>query len=85
MEHLLDGHDVIIVSTSGLEIAGPIGVMLGATDVIAMRLEVADGRYAGSVAFYAYGVAKADHARTLAGVVGGRPTVTPWHESGTID
>ena len=39
--HQQDGHDVIIVSTSGQEIAGPIGAMLGATDVIATRLEVA--------------------------------------------
>ena len=46
---------MIIVSTSGLEIAGPIGAMLGATEVIATRLEVADGRYTGGVAFYAYG------------------------------
>jgi HAD superfamily hydrolase (TIGR01490 family) len=64
--HLRDGHDVIIVSTSGQEIAGPIGAMLGATEVIATRLEVADGRYTGSVAFYAYGQAKADHVSTLA-------------------
>jgi phosphoserine phosphatase len=40
--------------------------MLGATDVIATRLEVADGRYTGTVAFCAYGQAKADHATTLA-------------------
>jgi HAD superfamily hydrolase (TIGR01490 family) len=64
--HLQDGHDVIIVSTSGQEIAGPIGAMLGATEVIATRLEVANGRYTGSVAFYAYGQAKADHVSALA-------------------
>ncbi len=64
--HQQDGHDVIIVSTSGAEIVGPIGVMLGATDVIATRLTVADGRYTGSVDFYAYGQAKADHVSALA-------------------
>jgi HAD superfamily hydrolase (TIGR01490 family) len=64
--HLRDGHDVIIVSTSGQEIVGPIGALLGATAVIATRLEVADGKYTGSVVFYAYGQAKADHARELA-------------------
>jgi HAD superfamily hydrolase (TIGR01490 family) len=64
--HRRDGHDVIIVSTSGQEIAGPIGAMLGATTVIATRLEIADGRYTGSVDFYAYGQAKADHVRELA-------------------
>ena len=37
------GHDVIIVSTSGQEMVGPIGAMLGASEVIATRMEVADG------------------------------------------
>lgn len=37
-----------------------------AGDVIATRLTVADGRYTGSVDFYASGQAKADHVRTLA-------------------
>jgi HAD superfamily hydrolase (TIGR01490 family) len=64
--HQRDGHDVIIVSTSGQEIVRPIGAMLGATTVIATRLEIADGRYTGSVDFYAYGQAKADHVRDLA-------------------
>jgi len=64
--HQQDGHDVIIVSTSGAEIVGPIGVMLGATDVIATRLAVADGRYTGAVDFYAYGQAKADYVSALA-------------------
>ncbi len=64
--HQRDGHDVVIVSTSGQEIVGPIGSMLGASAVIATRLGVADGRYTGSVDFYAYGQAKADHVRELA-------------------
>jgi HAD superfamily hydrolase (TIGR01490 family) len=64
--HQQEGHDVIIVSTSGQEIAGPIGAMLGASEVIATRLEVTDGRYTGGVDFYAYGQAKADRVRALA-------------------
>ena len=64
--HRQAGHDVIIVSTSGHEIVGPIGTMLGVTDVIATRMSVTDGHYTGSVEFYAYGQAKADHVRTLA-------------------
>jgi HAD superfamily hydrolase (TIGR01490 family) len=64
--HRSAGHDVVIVSTSGQEIVRPIGAMLGATDVIATRLTVAGGRYTGSVDFYAYGQAKADHVRELA-------------------
>jgi HAD superfamily hydrolase (TIGR01490 family) len=63
--HQQDGHDVIIVSTSGQEIAGPIGAMLGVKQVIATRLAVADGKYTGSVDFYAYGQAKADHVSAL--------------------
>jgi HAD superfamily hydrolase (TIGR01490 family) len=64
--HRRDGHDVVIVSTSGQEIVGPIGAMLGASAVIATRLGIADGRYNGTVDFYAYGQAKADHVRELA-------------------
>jgi phosphoserine phosphatase len=41
--HQQNGHDVIIVSTSGQEIVGPIGAMLGATEVIPTRLAVALG------------------------------------------
>jgi HAD superfamily hydrolase (TIGR01490 family) len=64
--HIRDGHDVLIASTSGQEIVAPIGAMLGACSVIATRLEVTDGHYTGSVAFYAYGQAKADRVRELA-------------------
>jgi HAD superfamily hydrolase (TIGR01490 family) len=64
--HLRSGHDVLIASTSGQEIVGPIGTLLGACAVIATRLEIAEGRYTGSVAFYAYGQAKAERARELA-------------------
>jgi HAD superfamily hydrolase (TIGR01490 family) len=64
--HQRAGHDIVIVSTSGQEIAGPIGTMLGATSVIATRLQVAQGRYTGLMDFYAYGQAKADHAGKLA-------------------
>jgi phosphoserine phosphatase len=57
---------VIIVSTSGQEVVAPIGVLLGASTVIATRMEVTDGRYTGQVEFYAYGQAKADQVRALA-------------------
>ena len=53
------GQDVIIVSTSGLEMVGPIGDLLGASEVIATRMEVADGCYTGEMEFWAYGEAKA--------------------------
>ena len=65
-EHRTAGQDVIIVSTSGQEMVAPIGVLLGASSVIATRMEVTDGRYTGQVEFYAYGEAKAEQVRLLA-------------------
>ncbi len=66
------GEDVIIVSTSGQEMVGPIGTALGATEVIATRMAVADGCYTGEMEFYAYGEAKASRARELASARGYR-------------
>jgi len=60
------GEDVIIVSTSGQEMVGPIGAILGAALVIATRMEIAEGRYTGQMEFYAYGEAKARRVRELA-------------------
>jgi HAD superfamily hydrolase (TIGR01490 family) len=60
------GQDVIIVSTSGQEMVGPIGDLLGASEVIATRMEVTDGRYTGQMEFWAYGEAKASRVRELA-------------------
>jgi HAD superfamily hydrolase (TIGR01490 family) len=65
-EHHLAGRDVIIVSTSGSEVVGPIGEMLGADRVIATRMEVADGRYTGEIEYYAYAEAKAQAITALA-------------------
>ncbi len=65
-QHRAAGQDVIIVSTSGQEMVAPIGVLLGASMVIATRMEVADGHYTGQVEFYAYGEAKAEQVRALA-------------------
>jgi HAD superfamily hydrolase (TIGR01490 family) len=60
------GQDVIIVSSSGMEMVGPIGDLLGASEVIATRMEVADGCYTGEMEFWAYGEAKAHRMRELA-------------------
>jgi HAD superfamily hydrolase (TIGR01490 family) len=65
-EHRAAGRDVIIVSTAGQEMVGPIGAMLGATAIIATELRRADGRYTGEFDFYAYGEAKASRIRQLA-------------------
>jgi HAD superfamily hydrolase (TIGR01490 family) len=47
--HKAAGRDVFIVSTSGLEMVGPIGTMLGASGVIATQMRHANGRYTGEL------------------------------------
>ncbi|HEX8779754.1 MAG TPA: HAD family hydrolase [Nocardioides sp.] len=69
-EHRLAGRDIVIVSTSGAEVVGPIGEMLGADRVVATRMEIVDGRYTGEVEYYAYGAEKAAAIRDLARVAG---------------
>jgi HAD superfamily hydrolase (TIGR01490 family) len=64
--HHADGLDVVIVSSSGEEVVGPIGDMLGVDHVVATRMVVEDGRYTGEIAFYAYGEGKAQAIRELA-------------------
>jgi HAD superfamily hydrolase (TIGR01490 family) len=58
-EHRALGREVVIVSTSGAEVVEPIGEMLGADDVIATQLEIVDGRYTGTIEYYAYAEEKA--------------------------
>jgi len=65
-EHQLAGRDVVIVSASGAEVVEPIGEMLGADAVIATRMEIVDGRYTGSIDFYAYAENKASAIVELA-------------------
>ncbi len=65
-EHRAAGRDVVIVSSSGEEVVGPIGDMLGVDEVVATRMVVADGRYTGEIDFYAYGEGKAVAIRELA-------------------
>ena len=64
--HQAAGRDVVIVSSSGAEVVGPIGDLLGADRVIATRMATLDGRYTGDIDFYAAGPAKADAMRELA-------------------
>jgi HAD superfamily hydrolase (TIGR01490 family) len=65
-EHRAAGRDVVIVSSSGEEVVGPIGEMLGVDRVIATRMVVEDGKYTGDIAFYAYGPGKAEAMHELA-------------------
>ena len=69
-EHHAAGRDVVIVSSSGEEVVGPIGAMLGVDHVIATRMVVEQGHYTGEIAFYAYGEGKAEAIRELAVVQG---------------
>jgi HAD superfamily hydrolase (TIGR01490 family) len=69
-QHHAAGRDVVIVSSSGAEVVEPIGAMLGADKVIATRMVVADGKYTGEIADYAYGPHKATAIRALAATEG---------------
>jgi HAD superfamily hydrolase (TIGR01490 family) len=64
--HKSAGRDVVIVSSSGEEVAGPIGSMLGASDVLATKMVIEDGKYTGEIAHYTYGPGKASAMRDLA-------------------
>lgn len=65
-DHKAAGREVVIVSSSGEEVVGPIGDMIGADRVIATRMVELEGRYTGEIAFYAYGENKAVAIRDLA-------------------
>jgi HAD superfamily hydrolase (TIGR01490 family) len=69
-EHHRAGRDVVIVSSSGAEVVEPIGEMLGADRVIATRMVVADGKYTGEIADYAYGPHKVTAIEALAAAEG---------------
>ncbi|GLY14191.1 HAD-IB family hydrolase [Kineosporia rhizophila] len=65
-EHHEAGRDVVIVSASGVELVEPIGAMLGADHVIATRMGIDEGRYTGTIEYYAYGENKAAAMRRMA-------------------
>jgi HAD superfamily hydrolase (TIGR01490 family) len=64
--HHAAGRDVVLVSSSGEEVVGPIGDMLGVDHVVATRMVVEDGCYTGEIDFYCYGAGKALAMRQLA-------------------
>ena len=65
-QHHAEGRDVVLVSSSGEEVVGPIGEMLGVDRVVATRMIVEDGHYTGEIDFYCYGEGKAYALRELA-------------------
>jgi HAD superfamily hydrolase (TIGR01490 family) len=64
--HRAAGREIVIVSSSGAEMVGPIGEMLGVDRVVATRMVTVDGRYTGEIDFYAYGANKAAAMREVA-------------------
>jgi HAD superfamily hydrolase (TIGR01490 family) len=66
-QHHNDGRLVVIVSASPEEIVAPLSKFLGADHYIASRARVDEqGRYTGSMQFYAYGPFKAEAINALA-------------------
>jgi HAD superfamily hydrolase (TIGR01490 family) len=64
--HRAAGREIVIVSSSGAEVVGPIGEMLGVDRVVATRMVTSGGRYTGEIDFYAYGENKAVAIREVA-------------------
>ena len=69
-EHRAAGREVVLVSSSGEEVVGPIGEMLGVDRVIATRMVVEDGHYTGDIDFYCYGEGKEVAIKELAATRG---------------
>jgi HAD superfamily hydrolase (TIGR01490 family) len=66
-DHHAAGREVVIVSSSPVEVVEPLAEFLGADGVIATRAAVdSDGNYTGELEFYAYGPSKADAIGELA-------------------
>jgi len=69
--HRRAGRDVWIVSSGGEEIVEPYSEFIGVKEVIATRSGIdAEGRYDGTIEFYAYAGAKATAIRQIAEVRG---------------
>ena len=69
-EHRAAGRQIVLISSSGEEVVGPIGEMLGVDRVIATSMVVEDGHYTGEIAFYAYGEGKQIAIKALAAECG---------------
>lgn len=58
-QHKEAGHDVVLISASGIEMVDPIGEFLGVDIVRASVMRVVHGHYSGDLDFYCYGDEKA--------------------------
>ena len=64
------GDAVVIVTSTGTEMAEPIGALLGVEDVLATRMTERDGRYTGDIDDYMYGPRKAEAMAAWADAAG---------------
>lgn len=69
-QHKANGLDVVVVSSSGSEVVGPIAEMVGAHSSVATTMVERDGKYTGEIDFYAYGPHKAEAVLALAAAQG---------------
>ncbi len=65
-QHKAAGHDVVLISASGIEMVEPIGELLGVDIIRASRMRIVDGHYSGDLDFYCYGDEKAVAVADLA-------------------
>lgn len=65
-DHKQAGHEIVLISASGIEMVEPIGALLGVDIVRASVMHVEDGHYSGTLDFYCYGENKAVAMRELA-------------------
>lgn len=65
-QHREAGHDVVLISASGIEMVEPIGELLGVDIVRASVMRIVDGHYSGDLDFYCYGAEKAAAVEALA-------------------
>ncbi|WP_336793675.1 HAD-IB family hydrolase [Gordonia malaquae] len=65
-QHKAAGHDIVLISASGIEMVEPIGELLGVDIVRASRMRIVDGHYSGDLDFYCYGDEKAVAVAELA-------------------
>jgi len=65
-DHHSAGREVVMVTSTGADLADPIGGLLGVDHVLATKMIERDGRYTGEIADYMYGDRKASAIIELA-------------------
>lgn len=65
-DHQAAGRDVIMITSTGADLAEPIGVLLGVDHVLSTQMVESDGLYTGEISDYMYAERKAEAATELA-------------------